>query len=176
MKIENIRLGKNVRVDPSSSINNIELGNNVRIAQKCNVFGGPENILEIGEFTYIGMQTLIEGFNQKVQIGSHVSIAPKVCIVSGSGPNASPAMQKVMPIRKGPVSIGDHSWIGSGSVIAPGVTLGKYCVVAVNSFVNSSFPDFTIIGGTPAKLIREFTAEEKRVLLGSNVKSSIEQP
>jgi acetyltransferase-like isoleucine patch superfamily enzyme len=46
----------------------------------------------------------------------------------------------------------------------PAVTLGKYCVVAANSFVNKSFPDYTIIGGTPAKLIRTLTPSEIETL------------
>jgi acetyltransferase-like isoleucine patch superfamily enzyme len=43
----------------------------------------------------------------------------------------------------------------------PNVAIGKYCVVAANSFVNQSFPDYSIIGGTPAKLIRTLTDSEK---------------
>jgi ubiquinone/menaquinone biosynthesis C-methylase UbiE len=77
-----------------------------------------------------------------------------------SGPNASPGMMKIFPIVKGPVTIGNDSWIGANSIIMPNVTLGEFCVVASNSFVNKSFPPFSIIGGTPARLIRNFTATE----------------
>ena len=164
MKIENIHLGKNVEVDPTSTINNIVLGDNVRIAKHCSVFGGPNNLLQIGNNSYVGMNAIIEGFNEKITIGEHVSMAPNVYIMSGSGPNGSPPMQKVFPIVKAAVGIGDHTWIGAGSVIMPGVTLGKYCVVAVNSFVNKSFPDFSIIGGSPANVIRMFTEDERNRL------------
>ncbi|MBL7873758.1 MAG: methyltransferase domain-containing protein [Cyclobacteriaceae bacterium] len=167
MKIENIQLGENVVVHPSSSINNINMGNQVRVAKRCSLFGNSKNPLMIGEYSYVGMNTFIDGFNEKITIGSHVSIAPNVNIVSGSGPNASPAMQRVMPIVRKPVSIGDHTWIGTGAVILPGVTLGKYCVVAAKSVVNRSFPDFSIVGGMPAKKIREFTDAEKELLLGA---------
>ena len=77
-----------------------------------------------------------------------------------SGPNASKAMQKIFPIIKKEVSIGDHSWIGAGVSIMPGTTLGKFCIVATHSFVNNSFPDYSVIGGTPAKLLRSLTKEE----------------
>jgi acetyltransferase-like isoleucine patch superfamily enzyme len=162
MKLENIHLGQHVQVDPTSSINNIVLGEHVRIAKHCSVFGGPNNLLHIGAHTYVGMNALIEGFNEQITIGEHVSIAPNVYIMAGSGPNASEHMQRVFPIIKAPVAIGDHTWIGAGAVIMPGVTLGKYCVVAVNSFVNKSFPDFSIIGGSPARLIRMLTEEEQK--------------
>lgn len=74
--------------------------------------------------------------------------------MTDSGPNASKEMQKFFPLIKGPVSIGDHSWIGANSVIMPNVKLGKFCVVAANSFVNKSFPDYSVIGGNPARLIK----------------------
>jgi acetyltransferase-like isoleucine patch superfamily enzyme len=167
MKIENIHLGKGVEIDPSSSINNIVVGDHVRVAKQCSIFGGPNNLLHIGSNSYVGMNAIIEGFNDKVKIGDHVSMAPNVYIMSGSGPNASAAMQKIFPIVKGPVEIGDHTWIGAGAVIMPGVVLGKYCIVAVNSFVNKSFPDFSIIGGSPAKVIRAFTDDERNQIIKS---------
>jgi acetyltransferase-like isoleucine patch superfamily enzyme len=46
----------------------------------------------------------------------------------------------------------------------PAVTLGKYCVVAAGSYVNKSFPDYSIVGGTPAKLIRTLTPSEIEIL------------
>ena len=48
----------------------------------------------------------------------------------------------------------------------PGVTLGECCVVAANSVVTKSFPSFSKIGGSPAKLINEFTEVEKELLQG----------
>lgn len=164
MKLENIILGDQVQVDPSSSINNVVIGNHVRVAKRCSLFGAPEHLLEIGDYSYIGMNAIIEGFNEKVTIGKYVSLAPNVYIMAGSGPNASVALQKIFPIIKEPVTIGDHSWIGAGVVIMPGVHLGKYCVVGVNSFVNKSFPDFSIIAGSPARMIRELTQAERELI------------
>ncbi|HPY68243.1 MAG TPA: DapH/DapD/GlmU-related protein, partial [Bacteroidales bacterium] len=142
MKYANINLGKDVEIDPSSSVNNVTIGDNVRIAKRCSVFGSPDNQLEVGSDTYIGMNSLLNGFAAKLTIGSNVSIAQNVNIMVDSGPNASPAMQQVFPLEKKPVTVGNHVWIGTGSVIMPGVTLGDYCVVAANSFVNRSFDPF----------------------------------
>ena len=165
MRFENISLGKNVEIDPSTNFNNVIIGDNVKIAKRCSVFGGPDNVLEIGKETYVGMNTIINGFNAGVIIGANVSIAQNVNIMADSGPNASLNMQNVFPIEKGNIKIGDHSWIGASAIIMPDVTLGKYCVVAANSFVNKSFPAFSIIGGNPARLIRMFTEEEKKKIL-----------
>ncbi|ACT12349.1 MULTISPECIES: acyltransferase [Pectobacterium] len=155
MKIENISLSGSASVDPSSSINNISLGDNVKIAKRCSIYGSPGHIVSIGDNSYIGMNTVINGFNAKVTIGRHVSIAQNINIMTDSGPNASPVLQKIYPIIKGGISIGDHSWIGASTIIMPGVKLGKYCIVAANSYVNDSFDDYSVIGGTPAKLIKK---------------------
>ncbi|MFZ5940818.1 MAG: acyltransferase [Bacteroidota bacterium] len=164
MITSNIFLGENVSIDKSSSVNNVRIGDNTRIAGHSNVFGSSENILEIGDSCYIGPGCLLEGYNAAVRIGSFVSFAQNINLMSGSGPNASERMQKVFPISKAEVTIGDHSWIGTGAIIMPGVELGRFCVVGANSFVNKSFPDYSIIGGTPARLIRKFTREEIKLM------------
>ncbi|MCW3804154.1 acyltransferase [Plebeiibacterium marinum] len=160
MIISNISLGERVDVDPSSNINYAKIGNGVKIAKRCSVFGGPDCQLEIGDESYFGINTVVIGYWEKIIIGGNVSIAQNVNIMSASGPNASAKMQRVFPIMKGKVEIGNHCWIGANSIIMPDVVLGEYCVVAANSFVNSSFPPYSVIGGNPAKLIRIFTNEE----------------
>lgn len=161
MKFANIQLGDNVEIDTSSTINNVVIKHNVKIAKRCSIYGAPNHPLEIGDNVYVGMNSLINGFAAKVVIEANVSIAQNVNIMADSGPNASDLMQKVFPLITGNIRIGAHAWIGASSIIMPGVELGEFCVVAANSFVNKSFPPFSIIGGNPAKLIRYFTEEEK---------------
>lgn len=164
MITSNINLGKNISIDTSASVNNVSIGDNTKIAGNVKIFGSAENQLVVGKSCYFGPNTIVEGFNAKVTIGDHVSFAQNINLMSGSGPNASEKMQKVFPILKGEVTLGDHTWIGASAVIMPSVTLGKYCVVAANSFVNKSFPDYSVIGGTPARLIRTLTQEEIALL------------
>jgi acetyltransferase-like isoleucine patch superfamily enzyme len=165
MKVSNIYLGSNVEIDPSSSINNVRIGDYVKIAKRCSIFGGPDNLLEIGTYTYVGMHSMLNGFVAKLTIGRNVSIAQGVNIMVDSGPNASQSMQKLYPIEKGAVTIGNHCWLGINAVVMPKVELGEFCIVAANSYVNKSFPAFSIIGGSPARLIRIFTKEEQAKLL-----------
>ena len=84
MKFANINLGRDVEIDNSSSINNVIIGDRVKIAKRCSIYGGPDNQLEIGANSYIGMNTLINGFAYQVRIGENVSIAQNVNVVRHS--------------------------------------------------------------------------------------------
>lgn len=125
MELSNIILGTNVVVHPTSSINNVKLLDGVKIAKQCSLFGSKDNILEIGENTYVGMHTIINGFKDKIIIGNHVSIAQSVNIMSDSGPNASKEMQKFFPLTHGSINIGNHCWIGANSIIMPTSVLSR---------------------------------------------------
>lgn len=168
MITSNIVLGKDVYIDKTASVNNATIGDKTKLAGDVKVFGSKDNSIEVGNECYFGPFSMIEGFNAKVIIGNNVSFAQNVNLMSGSGPNASERFQRIFPIIKGPVLIGDHSWIGASVVIMPNVSLGKFCIVAANSFVNKSFSDYSIIGGSPAKLIRKLTESEIEIILNND--------
>lgn len=155
MIVKNILINGVVNVDSSSSINNLILNDGVRVAKRCSLFGSEGNLLEIGKNSYVGMNTVINGFSARVVIGENVSIAQSVNIMADSGPNASLEMQAFFPMKKGPINIGNHCWIGANSIIMPNVDLGDFCVIAANSFVTCSFESYSVIGGNPARLIRK---------------------
>jgi UDP-3-O-[3-hydroxymyristoyl] glucosamine N-acyltransferase len=103
MILSNISLDSGCDIDPSTSINNVEIGCNVKIAKRCSVFGSSTSPVKIGANTYIGMNTIINGYAASVAIGKNVSIAQSVNIMADSGPNASKEMQKYYPIVSGKV-------------------------------------------------------------------------
>ena len=149
-------------IHKTSDVQNVTLGKSVKISKRCSVFGSEERKLIIGDYSYIGMNAFVNGFSEQLTIGSHVSIAQNVCIMTDSGPNASLEMQKFYDLEVGPVSIGDHSWVCANVVILPNVTIGAFCVVAANSVVTESFPDYSVIAGSPAKLVKRL--QEKNEL------------
>lgn len=160
MEIGKIELGSNVVVDPTSSLNNVLIGNNVKIAKYCSIYGSPENLLEIGEGSYVGMFSVLNGFSKLLKIGKNVSIAQNVNIMTDSGPNASLLMQSVYPILKGPVTIDDHAWIGAGVIVAPGVSIGKCSIVGANSFVTTDVEPYSLYAGNPAVFIKKIEVPE----------------
>lgn len=56
-----------------------------------------------------------------------------------------------------PVVISDDVWIGANAVILPGVTIGRHCVIAAGAVVTKDVPDNTLVGGIPAKVIKQLT-------------------
>lgn len=59
-----------------------------------------------------------------------------------------------------PIVIEDHVWIGSNATILPGVTIGRWSVVAAGAVVRKNVPPFTVVGGVPAKEIRRIDLSE----------------
>jgi acetyltransferase-like isoleucine patch superfamily enzyme len=99
------------------------------------------------------------GVINKVVLGNNVLIASKVYIsdhshgkVIAEELNCSPASR--MLFSKGPVIIGNNVWIGEGVVILPNVTIGENCIIGANSVVTKSFPENSVIGGNPARIIK----------------------
>ena len=54
----------------------------------------------------------------------------------------------------GKVLVKKNAWIGMGATICPGVTVGEYAVVAAGAVVTKDVPDYAVVGGVPAKVIR----------------------
>ena len=97
----------------------------------------------------------IQGFG-KIFIGDYVEIAQNCIIISSN----HSLINQAENIKKETI-IGDHCWIASNSMIMAGVVLGRRTVVAAGSVVTKSFPDgFVLIGGNPAKVIKEIPRDE----------------
>ena len=68
-----------------------------------------------------------------------------------------------MPPKVGTVSISDNVYIGSQSVIGPGVSIGTRAVIGANSFVNKDVPNNSIFAGSPANEIGRVHVNDKNV-------------
>ncbi len=112
----------------------------------------------IGKEVYIGEDLIIteilEDREPHVIIGDRVAIAQRVTIVTASDPNWSRLYDHVDIVR-GKVEIKEDAWLGAHAVILPNVTIGVGAIVAAGAVVTESVPDFTIVGGVPAKCIKK---------------------
>ena len=100
----------------------------------------------VGANTWIGPYTLLDGSGGGIEIGSWCSISTGVQIYTHDSVHRA-LSGGLLPQRKGAVSIGDRSYVGSQSIVALGTRIGDMCVVAANSFVNSDVPERTVVGG-----------------------------
>jgi acetyltransferase-like isoleucine patch superfamily enzyme len=113
----------------------------------------------IGDDVYIADDLIIvEELTERgnITIGNRVSIAPRVTLVTSSHPNQS-RTRPFAPVAAGPIVIEDDAWLGAGSVILPGVRIGRGAVVGANSVVAHDVPPLQIVAGQPAKIVRELT-------------------
>lgn len=63
--------------------------------------------------------------------------------------------------NRGPIRIKEGAWIGNGARIVGSVTIGKNSVVGANSYVDKDVPDYTIVGGIPAKVLKKYDHEKE---------------
>ena len=89
---------------------------------------------------------------KKITIGNGVRIGRNVSIRDWNGPHV---IINSTYRNHAPVQIGDHVWLCSGCSILPGVTIGEGAVVAANSTVTRDVPAHSLVGGSPAKIIKE---------------------
>lgn len=89
-----------------------------------------------------------------ITIEDDVLIGPKVNLITENHP-LNPKERKGLIAK--PILIKKNSWIGANATILPGVTIGENAVVAAGAVVSKDVPDNTIVGGIPAKIIKEIT-------------------
>lgn len=104
----------------------------------------------LGENVYINSScTFLD--NAPINIGDNTLIGPNVSICTVTH-NVNPCERHVNVIK--PIRIGNNAWIGAGTVILPGVSIGDNSVIGANSVVNCDVPPNVLYAGSPAKLIR----------------------
>ena len=92
-----------------------------------------------------------------ITVGDYTNIGPNVGIVSANHDFINNEVATEAP----PIRIGRFCWVGMGAIILPGVQLGDFTIVGAGAIVTGSFPDgYCIIGGNPAKIIKQLNREE----------------
>ncbi len=122
--------------------------NNCSIIIGENTFIGPSHLActEDGRSIVIGNNCMLSS-NINVRTGDSHSILDK----EGNRTNQAE-----------PITIGNHVWVGEGAKIMKGVQLQKDTIVASGAIVTRSFPSNVIVGGNPAKVIKEGVSWDKR--------------
>lgn len=115
----------------------------------------------IGEKTWVGPFTILDGTGG-LKIGDYCNISSGVQIYTHSSLEWVLTGGKV-EYKHESTSIGNCTYVGSQCIIDKGVSIGDHSVIAANSYVNKSFSDYSVIAGTPAKLIGKVIIENNQV-------------
>ncbi len=128
----------------------LEFGEGTSIYNSSQVFG----TVTVGENTWIGPNTILDGSGGGLSIGDFCSISSGVQIYTHDTVLNALSSGK-QPTRKEPTSVGSNCYIGSGTIITCGVHIADKVVIAANSTVTKSIPSGWVVGGSPAKKIGE---------------------
>ncbi len=111
----------------------------------------------IGDRCTFGADTFIS-CTHSITIGDDVVTSARIFIGDSYHGFSDPNLPIVrQPMEGGaPIVIGSGSFLGIGCAILPGVALGRNCVVGANAVVTKSFPDHSVLAGSPARLIRRY--------------------
>lgn len=143
---------------------NVIIGKGCEIKGKLYSYG--EGKITIGNNCFMNASSYI-GAMESVSIGNDVIIATNVRIFDNNNHPTSPKARREMShsdfygdlwswkyAEHKPVVIGDNVWIGEYSAILKGVTIGKGSIVASHSVVTKDVPEYTIVAGNPARVVK----------------------
>ncbi|MEV5026861.1 acyltransferase [Paenibacillus sp. LPE1-1-1.1] len=112
--------------------------------------------LTFGDNVYVNAGVGIAA-NKEIVIGDNVKIGPRTSIFDSNYHRIDSSDKGELSKR---ITIGNNVWIGADCTILPGVTIGDNSVIAAKSTVNKNVPNNVLVGGSPAKVIRELEIED----------------
>ena len=161
------KVGRRSYVGPSIFIQRPErlfIGSDVRIypgmraemtKKKARIF--------IGDNVSIGQNFHVVSYDRELHIGSNTTLSANVFI---SNVNHDYHVIDVHSLDQEMIVkdtvIGEYCFVGYGAVILPGTRLGRQCIVGANSVVIGEFPDYCVIAGNPARIIRKYSQQTKK--------------
>lgn len=134
---KNIVLGRGTRIQCSGSLchvgQGIRIGDHTTFGNDC--FFGAAGGIVIGQDVIAGQYIRFHSENHKYN-------------------DLNRLIRRQGTVRRG-IKVGNNCWIGSGAVFLDGAQLGDGCVVAANAVVTGIFPENSVIGGIPAKVMKK---------------------
>lgn len=159
----------------------ISLGNSVSLRKDAwlNVAtedptGEPTIVLE--DNCHIGYGSIISAKN-RIHLERDVLVGQQVIIIDHNHTYediTTPIINQGIS-GTGRIRIGQGSWVGRGSaIVCPRgeLTIGRNCVIAINSVVTRSIPDYCVVFGSPATIIRQYDPETRVWRIGANTKKA----
>lgn len=140
---------------------NFKLGENSRLCRNNKIVINGGDLL-IGCDVTVGENCIFNVFSNVI-IKDNVLMADKINFIT----NEHGYMDINLPINaqeefSKEIYIGEESWIGINVTILAGTYIGKHCVIGANSVVKGKYPDYCVIAGNPAKVIKKYDLDKKQ--------------
>lgn len=133
----------------------IDLGPGVHIHRDCFLQTGRDGKIIIGDDAHIQPRCQLSAYAGSIRIGRRVEIAPNCSFYPYNHGMSSDLPLRQQPVQtKGGIVIGDDVWLGVGTIVLDGVTIGEGAIVGAGSVVTRDIPAMAIAVGNPAKVIR----------------------
>ena len=113
--------------------------------------------LSIGPACHIGKRTFLD-LSAPISIGPRSTLSMNVTLVTHIDVGRTPLRETVYPPTYGRITIGEGAYIGANATILHGVQIGRYAVVAAGALVREDVPDHILVGGVPARPLKQLPA------------------
>lgn len=139
-----IKIGKNSKIHPTVILREAQ---RIIIGDNCLI--NHNNVLQAGRKTAV------------IRIGNYVHTGPGVMMFAYNHSYDDINIPSILQeYYDGDIVIDDDVWIGAGTIILAGTKIGRGSIIAANSLVNKDVPSFVVVGGIPAKIIKNRVKDE----------------
>jgi len=115
--------------------------------------------LTIGNNCHIGKDVFLD-LRAPIFIDDSVTISMRTTIITHLDVGKSPLKNKSLPSKQGQVILKKGCYIGANAIILHSVTIGECAAIAAGAVVTKDIPPYTIVGGVPARIIKELNKKE----------------
>lgn len=144
-----------VRKDPFHTLLFMAEQSQIYVSGNFSIYSGAKIYINKGAELLLGSGYINHNLNlscfERIELGENVCISENVTIRDSDDHDIFPSNKK----KTLPIKIGDHVWVGMNSTILKGVTIGDGAIVAAGSVVTRDVPANSLVGGVPAKIIKE---------------------
>lgn len=134
---------------------NVHLGKHVYVGHHAMLKGYYKNELRIGDGSWIGQQCFLHAAGG-ITIGRNVGIGPGVRILTSVHREEGRAVPILhASVELAPVVVEDDADLGVGSIVLPGVRIGRGAQIGAGAVVTRDVPAFSVAAGSPARVLRE---------------------